>query len=88
MASRISSSDSRRICGVTLPFSSDISTSTWEGTLGAICGVVLVVAAVVYVFGRRSGRKLSDDQRLAHLATLDPAGLNGTNAAHAEKTKG
>ena len=72
----------------TLPFSSDISTSTWESTLGAICGVVLVVAVVVYIFGRRSGRKLSDDQRLAHLATLDPVELGGTDAAHAEKTKG
>jgi glutamate:GABA antiporter len=54
----------------TLPFSADIAVSTWESTLGAICGVVLVAGALVYVFGRRSGQRLSDDQRLAHLAVL------------------
>jgi glutamate:GABA antiporter len=55
----------------TLPFSPDIAVSTWETTLGVICAVVLVAAGGVYIFGRRSGQKLSDDQRLAHLATLE-----------------
>lgn len=57
----------------TLPFSSDIPAGTWMTTLAVICGTVLAVAALVYVLGRRSASKLSDDERLAHLATLDAA---------------
>jgi glutamate:GABA antiporter len=70
----------------TLPFSPDIAVSTWESTLGAICGVVLVVAGLVYVLGRRSGRKLSDDQRLAHLATLEVPETAGSAPAPATET--
>jgi amino acid transporter len=55
----------------TLPFSADIPTSTWETNLGVICAVTLVVGLLVYVFGRRSAARMSDDDRLAHLATLD-----------------
>lgn len=69
---------------ITLPFSSEIAVSTWESTLGAICGVVLVAGALVYIFGRRSGRKLSDDQRLAHLATLAATELQAARPAPAE----
>lgn len=54
----------------TLPFSSDIPTGTWMLNLTAIGVVTLVVAALVYFFGRRSARRLSEDERLAHLATL------------------
>jgi amino acid transporter len=68
----------------TLPFSSDISTGTWESTLGIICGAVLALAVLVYVLGRRSGTRLSDDQRLAHLATLDPAELGSIPAPRTE----
>jgi hypothetical protein len=39
---------------------------------------------LVYVLGRRSGTRLSDDQRLAHLATLDPAELGSIPAPRTE----
>ena len=58
----------------TLPFSSDIEPGTWMLNLAAICGVTLVVAGLVYFFGRRSAARLTEDQRLAHLATLGTEG--------------
>jgi glutamate:GABA antiporter len=58
---------------ITLPFSADIDKGTWMTNLGVICGVTLVIAGLIYFFGRRSAGRLSDDQRLAHLATLEPA---------------
>jgi amino acid transporter len=56
----------------TLPFSADIPKGTWMTNLGIICAGTLVCAAIIYVLGRRSATKLSDDDRLAHLATLEP----------------
>ena len=53
------------------PFSPDISKGTWMANVGVICAVTLASAALVYVLGRRSAARLSEDDRLAHLATLD-----------------
>ncbi|MFG1708208.1 APC family permease [Nonomuraea sp. M3C6] len=58
----------------TLPFSPDVPAGTWMLNLAVICGVTLVVAGLVYFFGRRSASRLSEDQRLAHLATLGTEG--------------
>jgi glutamate:GABA antiporter len=55
----------------TLPFSADIAKGTWMANVGVICGVTLAAATLIYVLGRRSAAALSDDERLAHLATLD-----------------
>jgi amino acid transporter len=55
----------------TLPFSADITKGSWMANVGVICGVTLVAAGLVYVLGRRSASKLSEDDRLAHLATLE-----------------
>lgn len=55
----------------TLPFSADIEKSTWMTNLGVISAVTVAVAVVVFVLGRRSANKTSDDQRLAHLAVLE-----------------
>jgi amino acid transporter len=53
------------------PFTPDISKGTWMANLTVICGVTLAAAGAVYVLGRRSAAKLSEDDRLAHLATLE-----------------
>jgi glutamate:GABA antiporter len=55
----------------TLPFSPDIEKGTWMANVGVICAVTLAAAGLVYVLGRRSAAQVSEDQRLAHLATLD-----------------
>jgi amino acid transporter len=55
----------------TLPFGPDIKKSTWMWNVGSITAVTLVAAVVVYSLGRRSAAKLSDDERLVHLAQLD-----------------
>lgn len=55
----------------TLPFGPDIKKSTWMWNVGSITVGTLVAGAIVYTLGRRSAAKLSDDQRLAHLTTLD-----------------
>ena len=55
----------------TLPFSPDIAKGTWMANVGVICAVTLAAAALVYLLGRRSAAAQSEDQRLAHLATLD-----------------
>lgn len=55
----------------TLPFSPDISQSSWMTWVGSICAVVLVSAGLVYFFGRRSATKLSQSDALAHLAVLE-----------------
>jgi amino acid transporter len=49
----------------------DVPTSTWMSWLGSISAVTLLVAVLVYVFGRRSAGKLSAPDALAHLAVLD-----------------
>jgi amino acid transporter len=58
----------------TLPFSADIPKGTWMLNIAVICVVALAVAALVYFFGRRSAGRLTEDQRLAHLATLSTEG--------------
>ncbi|HET6952856.1 MAG TPA: hypothetical protein VFI47_20910 [Acidimicrobiales bacterium] len=55
----------------TLPFSPDIEKGTWMANVGVICVVTLAVGGLVYVLGRRSAAAVSEDERLAHLATLD-----------------
>jgi hypothetical protein len=55
----------------TLPFSPDIAQGTWMANVGVICAVTLAAAALVYLLGRRSAAATSEDERLAHLATLD-----------------
>jgi amino acid transporter len=55
----------------TLPFSADIKKSTWMWNVGSISAITLVAAVIVYTLGRRSAAKLSDDERLVHLAQLD-----------------
>jgi amino acid transporter len=55
----------------TLPFSADIAKGTWMTNVGVICAVTLLCGGVIYLLGRRSAGRLSDDERLAHLARLD-----------------
>lgn len=54
----------------TLPFSDEIPKGTWMTNLGVICAIVLIAAAAVYIAGSRSAGRQTDDERLAHLATL------------------
>jgi amino acid transporter len=49
----------------------DVSTGTWMTWLGSISAGCLVVALLVYVFGRRAAAKLSAPDALAHLAVLE-----------------
>jgi len=49
----------------------DVPTGTWMTWLGSISVGCLVVALLVYVFGRRSAQKLSAPDALAHLAVLE-----------------
>jgi amino acid transporter len=65
----------------TLPFSADIKKGTWMTNVGVVCAVTLVCGAVIYFFGRRSAGRLSDDERLAHLARLDLVGAAPTSPA-------
>lgn len=55
----------------TLPFSADIPKSTWMWNVGSITAGTLIAAAVIYLAGRRSASKLSDDERLLHLAQME-----------------
>jgi glutamate:GABA antiporter len=54
-----------------IPWSADISKSSWMTWLGSISGSVLVLCGIVYFFGRRSAAKLSETDALAHLAVLE-----------------
>ncbi|MGY1620252.1 APC family permease [Geodermatophilus sp. SYSU D00691] len=49
----------------------DVPAGTWMTWLGSITAGFLVVALLVYVFGRRSAQKLSAPDALAHLAVLE-----------------
>jgi amino acid transporter len=49
----------------------DVPKSTWMTWLGSITGGTVLVAVLVYVFGRRSAQKLSAPDALAHLAVFD-----------------
>jgi amino acid transporter len=55
----------------TLPFSESIPKSDWMLWVGTISVVTLVVGLLVYVLGRRSAGKLSEQDALAHLAVLE-----------------
>jgi hypothetical protein len=47
------------------PFSSSISKSTWITTVTIVCGGLLILAAIIYVLGRRAGSRQSEDELLA-----------------------
>lgn len=49
----------------------DVSKGDWMTWLGTIIGVTVVIMGLVYVFGRRSAAKLTQEDALAHLARLD-----------------
>ncbi len=49
----------------------DQTVSTWISWVGSICAITLVAAGLIYVFGGRSARKLSNEDALAHLAVFD-----------------
>lgn len=55
----------------TLPFSADIPKSTWMWNVGSITAGTLIAAVAIYLAGRRSASKLSDDERLLHLAQME-----------------
>ena len=54
------------------PYSADISKGTWMATVGGVSGLLLLAGVLIFVFGKRSAEKLSEDESLAHLATLEP----------------
>ncbi|WP_198954711.1 APC family permease [Kineosporia sp. R_H_3] len=55
----------------TLPFSADIPQSDWMTWVGATIAITVAAAGLVYVFGRRSAGKLTQEDSLAHLAVLE-----------------
>ncbi|MCU1659217.1 MAG: amino acid/polyamine/organocation transporter, superfamily [Pseudonocardiales bacterium] len=57
----------------TLPFGPGISKSSWMTWLGLLVAGILMAAALVYFFGRRSASKLNHTDALAHLAVLESA---------------
>lgn len=72
----------------TLPFSADISQEAWMTNVGWVVLGFLVGAGLVYVFGRRSARKLSETDALAHLAVLSSADLATTDSSSIRTTAG
>ena len=69
----------------TLPWSTDISKSSWMTWVGGISLGVVIAAMLVYFFGRRSASKLSNEDTLAHLAVLD-LNRDSTSASSATAT--
>jgi uncharacterized membrane protein YdcZ (DUF606 family) len=57
------------------PFSSSISKATWTASVAGMVGALVVLAAVIYVAGSRSGRKTSEEELLTSLipASENPA---------------
>lgn len=53
------------------PFSPDISQGEWMTWVGGVTLGFLIAMALIYVFGRRSAGKLSEEDALAHLAVLE-----------------
>ena len=49
------------------PFSSSISKATWTASVAGMVGAFVVLAAVIYIAGSRSGRKTSEEELLASL---------------------
>lgn len=54
-----------------VPLILDQATGEWIRWVGTICGIALLAAVLIYVFGGRSARKLSSEDALAHLAVFD-----------------
>jgi len=57
------------------PFSPSISKATWTASVAGMVGALVLLAAVAYVTGSRSGRKTSEEELLASLipASENPA---------------
>jgi glutamate:GABA antiporter len=57
------------------PFSPSISKATWTASVAGMVGALVLLAAVIYVAGSRSGRKTSEEELLASLipASENPA---------------
>ncbi|BBY66155.1 APC family permease [Mycolicibacterium helvum] len=49
----------------------DVPDSTWMLWTGSIAAGMFVLGVVVYIFGRRSAHKMTQEDALAHLAVLD-----------------
>lgn len=49
----------------------DVPDSTWMMWTGSIATGMFALGVVVYIFGRRSARKMTQEDALAHLAVLD-----------------
>lgn len=49
----------------------DVPTTTWMAWVGGIGLGMVALGLIVYVFGRRSANKMSEEDALAHLAVLD-----------------
>lgn len=49
----------------------DVPDSTWMTWTGSIATGMFALGVVVYIFGRRSARKMTQEDALAHLAVLD-----------------
>ena len=60
----------------------DVPQGTWMTWVGGISLGMFALGLTVYVFGRRSARKVSQDDALAHLAVFD---LTKTDAEDAAK---
>ncbi len=55
------------------PFSSSIKKSTWTITVTVVCGGLLLMAAIIYRFGRRAGGRQSEEELLASMIDQPPA---------------
>jgi ABC-type phosphate transport system permease subunit len=49
----------------------DVPDATWMMWTGSIAVGMFLLGVVVYIFGRRSAHKTSQEDALAHLAVLD-----------------
>ena len=49
----------------------DVPQATWMTWVGGISLGMFALGLTVYIFGRRSARKVSQDDALAHLAVFD-----------------
>jgi cbb3-type cytochrome oxidase subunit 3 len=49
----------------------DVPDGTWMMWTGSIAVGMFLLGVVVYIFGRRSAHKTSQEDALAHLAVLD-----------------
>ncbi|BBY60037.1 APC family permease [Mycolicibacterium sarraceniae] len=49
----------------------DVPDSTWMTWTGSIAAGMFALGVIVYIFGRRSARKMTQEDALAHLAVLD-----------------